>query len=76
MELLAGDGPLVEISVFGMACSYCQDTVETVLEDLEAVRSADVNLETGRARVRVEPGLESELLIETVKSVGYEARLA
>lgn len=74
MGLWDGSGDVVEISVFGMACSYCQDTVETVIEDLEGVHGVDVSLETGQALVRVEPGLGPEELIETVRSVGYEAR--
>lgn len=64
----------IDLQVFGMACSHCRDTVETVLEDHAAVRSADVDLEDGTAEVEGEPGLAADELAERLRGVGYEAR--
>lgn len=66
----------IELEVFGMACRHCRGTVQTVLEDLPGVHTADVSLAEGRARLAVEATVEAQGLVETLRNVGYEARPA
>lgn len=64
----------IELAVFGMACVHCRDTVETVLRDLEGVRSVDVSLEKPGARVLADPAVSVHDLVQAIQAVGYEAR--
>lgn len=78
MGLLDGfrDAVEVELEVHGMACRYCKRAVERAVEGLEAVQSANVLLDEGRARVRVDSGIEAEHLVECIEQAGFDARCA
>jgi len=66
-----------ELQVRGMTCSACARAVGAALERVSGVRSAEVNLTAGRARViwtDVESS-DAHKLIDAVKSAGYGAAL-
>ena len=65
----------VELSIAGMHCASCVQTVERELAALPGVVTASVNLAAESARVRVLPGGADPFdLVEAVKRAGYEAR--
>src|SRR5262249_32806587 len=64
----------VTLSVEGMHCASCVQTIETALSQVRGVDEALVNLGTGRADVRGH-GLEPTRLIQAVQETGYDARL-
>ena len=64
----------VELQVDGMTCAACANRVERKLNKLDGV-TAEVNYATEKARVEYGPGIESQLLLDTVEQAGYSARL-
>lgn len=65
-----------EIAIEGMTCASCVGRVEKALLTLEGVRSAEVNLATERATLRVETGIVGvPELISAVEKTGFGAKL-
>ncbi len=66
----------IELGIQGMHCAGCVANVQRSLRAVPGVRSADVNLATGRATVELaDPAapFESARLIQAVRQAGYEA---
>jgi Cu+-exporting ATPase len=63
-----------ELAITGMTCASCVRSVETALESVAGVESAEVNLANERATVRLDP-LKTELgaLVHAVARAGYGA---
>lgn len=59
------------LTVTGMSCEHCEQTVVEALEAVDGVREATADEEAGRATVEGE--VEVDALIEAVESAGYEA---
>lgn len=59
------------LTVEGMHCDNCEQTVEEALESVDGVREASVDRESGRATV--EGDADSDALVEAVEETGYEA---
>lgn len=63
------------LSISGMTCASCTGRVERALEGLPGVLSANVNLATETASVRVLDGaISADALAQTVSDVGYPAK--
>ena len=62
------------LTVEGMTCSHCVETVARALREQSGVESADVSLETKTAVVGGDE-LDPDALVRAVESVGYQARL-
>ena len=64
----------VSINVAGMSCGGCERNVTGVLKALPGVKSAEVSLEEGKARVQFDPALVSvEQLREAIEAAGFDA---
>ncbi|APG88638.1 copper-transporting P-type ATPase ActP (plasmid) [Sinorhizobium americanum CCGM7] len=64
----------LEIDIEGMSCASCVGRVEKALRAVPGIVEANVNLASERASVRLVRGLAStDLLVEAVRGVGYEA---
>jgi copper chaperone CopZ len=64
----------VEIPVTGIHCGHCASRIETALERLDGVRSADVRLSDGKVVVVFEKAkLAPSKLVETIDALGFEA---
>jgi len=64
----------VDLAVSGMSCASCSGRVERALRNVPGVLSAEVNLASERARVRVAEGAASAgELAAAVRAAGYEA---
>lgn len=62
------------LKVQGMTCEHCVRAVTQALESKEGVAQAEVDLETGRARVDYDDGRVSPReLAHAVAEEGYEA---
>lgn len=59
-----------EYKIKGMACVHCKNNVEKNLATLPGVTSVTVDLSTGTARVSGSP--DSQAVISTINSLGYE----
>jgi len=65
----------LELGIDGMTCASCVGRVERALARVPGVRSASVNLATGRAQVQGEAALDTAALLAAVAKAGYEARV-
>ncbi|AVZ40700.1 MULTISPECIES: cation-translocating P-type ATPase [unclassified Dietzia] len=63
----------VDLQIEGMTCASCASRIERKLNKLDGV-TAEVNYATEKARVEYAPGVESQLLLDTVEQAGYSAR--
>jgi copper ion binding protein len=62
------------LRVAGMTCQHCVRSVREALEGHQGVRSAEVDLENGRAVVEYDEGLVSvQDMAGVVAEEGYEA---
>lgn len=70
----APEGPTmaITITVEGMSCGHCEQTVEEALLDVEGVTSAEADREAGSATV--DGTAEPSVLVEAVSEAGYTAR--
>lgn len=63
------------ISVAGMTCSNCSNTVQGVLERIPGVLDASVSLLTEEATVNHTPRVQTKQLVEAVEDAGFDATL-
>ncbi|PCR91848.1 CopZ family metallochaperone [Natrinema ejinorense] len=59
------------ITVEGMSCEHCEQTVGDALEDVAGVESVEVDREADRATV--EGDVETQTLVSAVDDAGYDA---
>lgn len=64
------------LSVTGMKCEGCVESVTSALEGVDGVRRANVSLEEGRAEVETDATATLDSLVSAVESAGFEARPA
>jgi Cu+-exporting ATPase len=70
------DGKSVRLTVAGMTCDHCVRAVRKAMESVPGVRSASVDLASGRAEARVIPGWVDESGLRTaIAQAGYEAEI-
>lgn len=67
-------GSHVELAIGGMTCASCANRIERKLNKLDGV-NATVNYATEKAKVTYAEGIETEALIDAVKSAGYSAHV-
>ena len=62
----------IELSITGMTCDHCVNSVTGALKDVEGVQDAVVSLDEKRATVTAE-SVDIAALIAAVEEEGYEA---
>jgi Cu+-exporting ATPase len=62
-----------DLAITGMTCASCVVSVESALRSVSGVASADVNLATERATVRLDPATDIGGLVRAVERAGYGA---
>ena len=67
-------GNHIELAIGGMTCASCANRIERKLNKLDGV-NATVNYATEKAKVTYTEGIETEALIDAVKSAGYTAHV-
>ncbi|AUH65482.1 heavy metal translocating P-type ATPase [Paracoccus zhejiangensis] len=64
--------PPISLSIEGMTCASCVGRVEKALRAVPGVASANVNLATERADIRLSAPVERAALVGAVESAGYD----
>ena len=65
----------INLSITGMTCASCVNTIETVLNKQNGIIEYNVNLATEKARVIFDPrSISEDQIINAIKGVGYGAR--
>ena len=65
----------ITLSIAGMTCQGCANTVKAALVGVEGVRRADVSLEQKQAGLVLEDAGSVDDLVPAVQQAGYEASL-
>ena len=60
------------IKINGMACNHCKMTVEKVLNEIDGVEKAEVNLENKEAVVSVTKEIENDVFKTAIEDAGFE----
>lgn len=60
------------IKINGMACNHCKMTVEKVLNAIDGVENAEVNLENKEAIVTLSKEIESDVFKAVIEDAGFE----
>ncbi len=64
----------VELDVYGMTCAACSTRIEKVLNKMDGIQEASVNLANETAQVEYTPGLVSlDDIIARIQKLGYDA---
>lgn len=63
----------VILDVQGMSCGHCETSVESALENLDGVSTAEVNLATGKVDIIYnESKLNVDTMKEAIEEQGYD----
>ncbi|WP_107928367.1 heavy-metal-associated domain-containing protein [Neisseria animaloris] len=66
----------INIKIDGMTCGGCVKSVTKVLEALNGVTKAEVDLASSSAQVTFDPAkVQTAALIETIEDAGFDAAL-
>lgn len=60
------------ISVTGMSCGGCEETVENALSELDSVAEVDANNESDSVEVVLDGTIDDSRLRSTIEDAGYE----
>jgi copper ion binding protein len=63
----------VELSVTGMSCGHCVQSVRSALGGVRGVAQVDVSLKGKNATVRADDAVADGALLEAVRRAGYQA---
>ena len=65
----------IEVSIGGMTCTGCEQTIQTNVAKLEGVKSVKASFTTGNALIEYYPGVVDSLKIkETITKTGYTVK--
>lgn len=59
------------MKIEGMMCQHCVAHVKKALEDVTGVIKADVDLESGSAKIEMEADVKEDILKKAVEDAGY-----
>lgn len=66
----------INIKIGGMTCGGCVKSVTKVLEALNGVTKAEVDLASSSAQITFDPAkVQTAALIETIEDAGFDAAL-
>ena len=65
MSLLAGNTQIIDIDIEGMSCKFCVYSVKKNLSELPGIDKADVNIDTKKAHIIMQEGLQAD--VEQIK---------
>ena len=72
----AAPDSVATLAIEGMTCASCAGRVEQALRRVPGVASAEVNLATEHAEVRLTANVDAATLVAAVEKAGYDAHLA
>ncbi len=64
------------LNIDGMSCEHCVSHVQTALQNVDGVQTAEVSLEGGTARLELSEDVATDALVQAVQEAGYDAKAA
>lgn len=75
VQTFVGEPSLIEVSIGGMTCTGCEETIKGNVGKVEGVRSVRASFKTGKALVEYYPQMTDTLKIrDAVTGSGYTVR--
>lgn len=72
-DVFTGEPSLIEVSIGGMTCTGCEQTIQTNVGKVEGVKSVTASWKTGKALIEYFPQVTDTLQIkEAVTGSGYK----
>jgi copper chaperone CopZ len=72
-ETIAQDPSLIEVSIEGMTCTGCEQTIQNNVSKLEGIKSIKASFTTGIATIEYLPGIVDTIKIkEAITGSGYK----
>ncbi len=69
------EASLIEVSIGGMTCTGCEQTIQTVVGKLEGIKSVKASFTSGNALVEYYPEIVDSVKIrETITGTGYTVK--
>ena len=69
------EASVIEVSIGGMTCTGCEQTVQTSISKLEGIKSVKASFITGKALVEYFPGITDTVKIKAaVTGSGYTVK--
>ncbi len=65
---------MISLSIEGMSCDKCAAHIKDTLEAIVGVNSAEVQFSTSSAEVDAISGISTNMIIDTITSIGYSAK--
>jgi copper chaperone CopZ len=65
---------LLRFQIEGMTCDHCVKTIKKALEKRKGIESADINLESGMAIVKVD-SLQFQEIRDIIEKLGYSVKI-
>jgi len=62
----------MRVSVKGMSCQHCVNSVTKALEQLEGVKNVEVSLEKGEAKYDQDKPVDKDTVRKAVQDAGYD----
>jgi len=74
-ETVVGEASKIEVSISGMTCTGCEQTVQSSVAKLDGIMSVKASFTTGNAVIEYFPGLVDSLKIkEAISKSGYTVK--
>ena len=64
----------VKLSISGMSCNHCANTVTQALKSVKGVKKVSVSLEDKTARITAKETVAASALTDAVSSAGFSAK--
>ena len=64
----------VKLSISGMSCNHCANTVTQALKSVKGVKKVSVSLEDKTAHITAKETVAASALIDAVSSAGFSAK--
>ena len=63
----------ISLTVDGMSCSHCENSIKKAVGALDGVDSVKVDLKSKKVSVEYDPGKVSpDIIVETIEDQGYD----
>ena len=62
----------ISLTINGMVCNGCENRVKNALKNISGVTKVNADHKTGKITIMLNKELEKELLLNTIKDLGYE----
>lgn len=62
----------IQLKVNGMVCNGCENRVKNTLKNIDGITKVNANYKNGIVTILLKKDVEKNILIETIKNLGYE----